>query len=77
VKSWTCPFSGTRNNFPPKYADHISERPPPEMLYPTVDYILPLQISGHISPPSFVFLIDTCLYQEELETLKDTLQQVK
>ncbi|XP_053990610.1 uncharacterized protein LOC128882855 [Hylaeus volcanicus] len=75
VKSWTCPFSGTRNNFPPKYADHISERPPPEMLYPTVDYILPLQISGHISPPSFVFLIDTCLYQEELDTLKDTLQQ--
>lgn len=76
TKSWTCPFSGTRNAFPAKYADHISERPPPEMLYPTVDYILPTQTSGYVAPPSFVFVIDTCLFDEELDTLKDSLQQI-
>lgn len=75
-KIWTCPFSGVRNSFPPKYAEHISERPPPEMLYPTVDYILPVQSAGVVAPPSFLFVVDTCLFEEELDTLKDSLQQV-
>lgn len=75
-KTWTCPFSGTRNPFPPKYAENVSERPPPEILYPTVDYILPAHSAGIVAPPSFLFVVDTCLFEEELESLKDSLQQV-
>ncbi|XP_055389012.1 LOW QUALITY PROTEIN: uncharacterized protein LOC129618233 [Condylostylus longicornis] len=76
-KTWICPFSGIRNPFPPKYAEHIAdERLPPELVFPTVDYILPAHSGGIVPAPSFLFVVDTCLFEEELDTLKDSLQQV-
>ncbi|KAF8820950.1 Sec23/Sec24 trunk domain-containing protein [Cardiosporidium cionae] len=41
-KSWVCPFTLARSLFPPRYADHISERTlPTELMYPSIEYILP------------------------------------
>lgn len=74
-KAWVCPFSGARTPFPPKYAEHVAKSAPPEMMYTSVDYLLPPQVCGYVAPPSFLFVVDTCLFEEELETLKDSLQQ--
>eukprot|EP00820_Chromera_velia_P026327 Cvel_10288.t1-p1 / transcript=Cvel_10288.t1 / gene=Cvel_10288 / organism=Chromera_velia_CCMP2878 / gene_product=Protein transport protein SEC23, putative / transcript_product=Protein transport protein SEC23, putative / location=Cvel_scaffold617:73357-76732(+) / protein_length=303 / sequence_SO=supercontig / SO=protein_coding / is_pseudo=false len=76
-KTWTDPFSGQRNTFPPHYAEHISEQSlPAELMYPTLEYILPQHAGGVVSPPIFLFCVDTCIIEEELEQLKDSLQQV-
>jgi len=76
-KTWTCPFSGTRNRFPAHYAEHMSEQNLPAELLPrftTVEYELPGRDSG---PPVFLFVVDTCFKEkEELDELKDSLQQV-
>ena len=66
----------TRNHFPPHYADNISETNLPAELIPqftTVEYEIQSQpVAG---PPIFLFLVDTCLDEEELTHLKDALQQ--
>jgi protein transport protein SEC23 len=76
TKQWTCPFSYQRNNFPPHYAQAISETNLPAELvqqYTTVEYELPGRFSG---PPVFLFVVDTCFHSEEdLEPLKDALHQ--
>ena len=76
-KTWTCPFTGARNQFPAHYASHISEQNLPAELLPqftTVEYELPGRDFG---PPVFLFVVDTCFKdKEELDELKDSLQQV-
>lgn len=87
-KSWTCPFSLQRNSFPSHYAAHISEQNlPAELLYPTIEYILPptqslpstaaAAVGGQqvLPPPLFVLVLDTCVIEEEIEQLKDSLLQ--
>eukprot|EP00750_Incisomonas_marina_P024972 INCI5258.1.p1 GENE.INCI5258.1~~INCI5258.1.p1 ORF type:complete len:765 (-),score=86.15 INCI5258.1:403-2697(-) len=75
TKQWTCPFSNQRNNFPPHYAQAISETNLPAELiqqYTTVEYELPGRYNG---PPVFLFVVDTCFHTEEdLAELKDSLQ---
>ncbi|RHY14354.1 hypothetical protein DYB25_005379, partial [Aphanomyces astaci] len=74
-KLWVCPFCITRNHFPPHYAEHISEQNLPAELIPsfsTLEYELPQRQAG---PPIFVFCLDTCLPEDELEELKDSIQQ--
>jgi|EP00505_MAST-04D_sp_SCG-Rhode-Island_P003435 protein transport protein SEC23 len=74
-KLWTCPFCLTRNHFPPHYAEFLSEQNLPAELIPqytTLEYELPNRRAG---PPVFVFVVDTCLPEEQLEELKDSLQQ--
>jgi len=75
-KLWTCPFSQTtRNVFPPHYAQNISEQNLPAELIPqftTIEYELPARPAG---PPIFMYVIDTCIDKEELEALKDSVQQ--
>ena len=74
-KVWWCPFCAGKNAFPPHYAEHISDvNLPCEMQagFTTMEYILPQQI---VSPPTFVFVIDLALIDEELEDLKDSLMQ--
>jgi len=74
-KLWTCPFCTTRNHFPPHYAENISESSVPAELIPqftTVEYEFQTQ---YIGPPVFLFVVDTCLDEEELIHLKDALQQ--
>ncbi|GJP53086.1 hypothetical protein CLOM_g12223 [Closterium sp. NIES-68] len=74
-KMWVCPFCYQRNQFPPHYAA-ISEQNLPAELFPqytTIEYSLPLAAPAH--PPVFLFLLDTCLIEEELGYLKTAVSQ--
>ncbi|EEA07304.1 Sec23/Sec24 trunk domain-containing protein [Cryptosporidium muris RN66] len=76
-KVWTCPFSLQRIPFPPHYAEHISENVlPAELMHPSIEYILPATPGNTSNPPVFVFVIDTCLIEAELNELRDSIQQV-
>ncbi|EPR59669.1 Sec23/Sec24 trunk domain-containing protein [Toxoplasma gondii RUB] len=85
-KQWTCPFSLQRNAFPNHYAMHISEQNlPAELLYPTIEYILPqpmpaanapgVSAGESLPPPLFFLVVDTCVIEEELDQLRDSLMQ--
>merc|ERR1719271_2327477 len=74
-KMWTCPFCLTRNAFPPHYAQHINEQNLPAELIPmcsTIEYIIPQSVCN---PPVFLMILDIALIEEELEQVKDSLQQ--
>lgn len=74
AKIWMCPFCFQRNHFPAHYAS-ISETNQPAELFPqctTVEYSL--QGERGVSPV-FLFLLDTCLIEEELGYLKASLTQ--
>ncbi|KAF7837061.1 protein transport protein SEC23-like [Senna tora] len=90
AKIWICPFCYQRNHFPPHY-NAISETNVPGELYPqytTVEYALPLSTNpnsfgnpnldpAHQLQPSpvFVFVLDTCMIEEEMEYVKSALRQ--
>ncbi|KAK2641675.1 hypothetical protein Ddye_023438 [Dipteronia dyeriana] len=87
AKIWICPFCYQRNHFPPHYAA-ISETNLPCELYPqytTVQYALPSSIpnpnpnfpaaSDPQLSPVFVFVLDTCMIEEELGYVKSALKQ--
>ncbi|KAJ9109569.1 GTPase-activating protein S23 [Naganishia adeliensis] len=71
-KIWICPFCLQRNPFPPHYKDITPTNLPPELLpkYTTIEYTLsrPAQV-----PPIFIFVIDTCLDEDDLKALKETI----
>ena len=76
AKLWECPFCNTRVSFPKEYADFITETNLPAELYPentTVEYKLNKKESNH---PTFIFLIDVSVEEDELNELKDSVQQV-
>lgn len=67
---WFCPICHQRNSLPPNYTD-ISEANLPAELIPeftTVEYALPRQPSPS---PVFLFVLDTCSREDELQTAKD------
>eukprot|EP00186_Timspurckia_oligopyrenoides_P002983 CAMPEP_0182448514 /NCGR_PEP_ID=MMETSP1172-20130603/27708_1 /TAXON_ID=708627 /ORGANISM="Timspurckia oligopyrenoides, Strain CCMP3278" /LENGTH=729 /DNA_ID=CAMNT_0024645409 /DNA_START=304 /DNA_END=2493 /DNA_ORIENTATION=- len=69
-KLWICPFCMQRNALPPQYAD-ISETNLPAELIPnftTVEYKLPRNLAP---PPVFLFVLDTCIQEDELNTAKE------
>jgi hypothetical protein len=72
-KLWVCPFCFHRNPFPPNYADISETNLPAELIpkYTTIEYVLTR--SQPSPPPAFLFLIDTCLPEEELQELKSSL----
>ena len=75
AKLWVCPFCGTYNNFPSNYAAHISpENLVPELLQTatTIEYTLTKRPPS--AAPAFVWLVDRCLPEDELDALKETLQ---
>lgn len=75
TKLWSCAFCGMRNHFPPHYAENISETSLPAELIPqftTVEYQLQNAPSG---APTFLFVVDTCIDEDELGHLRDALQQ--
>ncbi|MBA0854886.1 hypothetical protein Goshw_006362 [Gossypium schwendimanii] len=83
AKIWICPFCYQRNQFPPHYA-MISETNLPCELYPqytTVQYTLqrnPDPNNPSNAPqlqPVFVFVLDTCMIEEELMFAKSALKQ--
>ncbi|KAK8682715.1 hypothetical protein V6N13_055090 [Hibiscus sabdariffa] len=83
AKIWICPFCYQRNHFPQHYAV-ISETNLPCELYPqhtTVQYSL--QANANSNNPSsapqlqpvFVFVLDTCMIEEELGFAKSAMKQ--
>merc|ERR1719343_862079 len=75
TKQWTCPFCMQRNPFPPHYAEHITETNLPAELLPmcsTIEYIIPQAVCN---PPVFLMVLDIALIEEELDQVKDSLQQ--
>ncbi|KAK2443281.1 protein transport protein SEC23 [Trifolium repens] len=75
AKIWICPFCFQRNHFPPHY-NAISETNLPGELYPqytTVEYAIPHSDPNPIPSPVFLFLLDTCLIEEEINFVKSAL----
>ncbi|KAG2499921.1 hypothetical protein HYH03_002208 [Edaphochlamys debaryana] len=74
-KVWICPFCHSRNHFPAHYQG-ISDTNMPAELYPnycTIEYTLPRTVAPH--PPAYVFLIDTCVSEDELGACKTAIMQ--
>lgn len=74
---WICPFCFQRNHFPQHYSG-ISETNVPAELYPqftTIQYAIQ-NPGGHNSPPVYLFVLDTCMLDEELEFAKSALKRV-
>ncbi|WVO16590.1 protein transporter SEC23 [Cryptococcus depauperatus] len=72
-KMWICPFCLQRNPFPPHYHQDLSPTSLPPELQPkftTIEYTLsrPAQV-----PPIFLYVVDTCVDEDELNALKETL----
>ncbi|KAF6133982.1 hypothetical protein GIB67_040746 [Kingdonia uniflora] len=77
AKIWICPFCFQRNHFPHHYST-ISETQFPAELFPqytTVEYAAFGPESGPALPPVFLFVLDTCVIEEELGFVKSALQQ--
>ncbi|PVU90104.1 hypothetical protein BB559_004790 [Furculomyces boomerangus] len=71
-KIWICPFCLQRNSFPAHYKEISTHNLPPELQpnYTTIEYTLARTAPV---PPIFIFVVDTCLSEEDLKALKDSL----
>lgn len=68
---WICPFCMNRNPFPAHYSQISETCRPYELQYSTLDYkILRAPIP---TPPIFLYVIDTCMEEEELNSLKQSI----
>ncbi|KAM6542776.1 hypothetical protein CsatB_007223 [Cannabis sativa] len=77
AKIWTCPFCFQRNHFPHNY-DSISDENLPAELFPdytTIEYDDRSATGSPTSPPVFMFVVDTCIIEEEMAYLKSSLSQ--
>ncbi len=76
TKVWACALCGVRNPFPAHYAGMTESNLPAELLpnITTIEYPLLRQSRG--MPPVFLFVVDTCLGEEDAQALKDSLLQV-
>jgi protein transport protein SEC23 len=73
AKLWVCNFCFQRNPFPPQYAAISEQHSPAELIpsFTTIEYTIQRAPS---MPPVFLFVVDTCMDEEELTALKDSLQ---
>jgi protein transport protein SEC23 len=76
AKIWVCPFCFQRNHFPPHYNDISENNLPAELIpqYTTIEYALPRAPAG---PQVYLWVVDTCMDETELQALKDSLEQVR
>ncbi|KAJ1685680.1 hypothetical protein LUZ63_017070 [Rhynchospora breviuscula] len=80
AKIWICPICYSRNHFPPHYQSISEERIPGELYSActTVEYS-PYESNPAAMPvpppPVFLFVIDTCVIEEELEFVKSAMRQ--
>ncbi|KAK6919848.1 Zinc finger, Sec23/Sec24-type [Dillenia turbinata] len=76
AKIWICPFCFQRNHFPPHYSSISDENLPAELFpqYTTIEYQFPPENSPTV-PPVFLFVVDTCMIEEEIGFLKSSLSQ--
>ncbi|CAK7349249.1 unnamed protein product [Dovyalis caffra] len=78
AKIWICPFCFQRNHFPPHYASISADNLPAELFSQctTIEYEDPQMISSSSpSPMIFMFVVDTCIIEEEMGFLKSSLSQ--
>ncbi|KAK7386241.1 hypothetical protein VNO78_26315 [Psophocarpus tetragonolobus] len=78
AKIWICPFCFQRNHFPPHYASISDDSLPAELFpqYTTVEYNSdPAAAAGTTVPPVFLFVVDTCVIEEEIGFLRSALAQ--
>ncbi|KAL2965707.1 hypothetical protein AAZX31_16G075900 [Glycine max] len=79
AKIWICPFCFQRNHFPPHYASISDDSLPAELFpqYTTVEYnsdaVGPTNTPS--VPPVFLFVVDTCVIEEEIGFLRSALAQ--
>ncbi|GLT73710.1 hypothetical protein SLA2020_455480 [Shorea laevis] len=75
AKIWICPFCFHRSHFPPQYASISDENLPAELFpqYTTIEYQSPGEAAS--VPPVFMFVLDTCIIEEEIGFLKSALSQ--
>lgn len=73
-KMWLCAFCGTRNHFPHHYAEISTTNRPAEIIpqCTTMEYLLDARPGA---PPVFLFVVDTCVVEEELTQLKTSILQ--
>ncbi|XP_058812176.1 protein transport protein Sec23A isoform X1 [Topomyia yanbarensis] len=73
AKLWVCNFCFQRNPFPPQYAAISEQHQPAELIagFSTIEYTI---TRAPCLPPVFLFVVDTCMDEEELTALKDSLQ---
>ena len=74
-KVWSCPLCHSRNHFPPHYQGINENNMPAELYasYSTIEYTLPRTVQPH--PPVYLFLIDTCVSEDELSAAKAAVMQ--
>ena len=72
-KLWVCPFCFQRNHFPAQYAEISESLLPAELQCTTIEYVLPHRTAA---PPAFLLVVDTCLPEDELKVLKESLIQL-
>jgi len=74
AKIWICPFCFQRNHFPTHYAEISEQNLPAELIptYTTIEYALPRQKAG---PPVMLWVVDTCMVEDELHAVRDSLEQ--
>ncbi|XP_058084784.1 protein transport protein SEC23 C [Magnolia sinica] len=77
AKIWICPFCFQRNHFPPHYSSMAEDNLPAELFpqYTTIEYCSPVEAPIPTVPPVFLFVVDTCIIEEELAFLKSALSQ--
>ncbi|XP_051940324.1 protein transport protein Sec23B isoform X1 [Hippocampus zosterae] len=73
AKIWACNFCFQRNPFPPSYAGISEVNQPAELMpqFSTIEYIVQ---RGPSAPLIFLYVVDTCLEEEDLQALKESLQ---
>uniref|UniRef100_A0AAZ3QFK7 Protein transport protein SEC23 n=1 Tax=Oncorhynchus tshawytscha TaxID=74940 RepID=A0AAZ3QFK7_ONCTS len=73
AKIWACNFCFQRNPFPPSYAGISDVNQPAELMpqFSTIEYIVQ---RGPPNPLIFLYVVDTCLEEEDLQALKESLQ---
>ncbi|KAL9269709.1 transport protein SEC23 C-like protein [Drosera capensis] len=80
AKIWICPFCFSRNHFPPHYSSIADDQLPPELIpqYTTVEYQMTPVVAWSTNralPPVFLFVVDTCVIEEEIGLVKSALSQ--
>ncbi|XP_045430260.1 protein transport protein Sec23B isoform X2 [Pipistrellus kuhlii] len=73
AKLWACNFCFQRNQFPPAYTGISEVNQPAELMpqFSTIEYMIQ---RGPQSPLVFLYVVDTCLEEEDLQALKESLQ---
>ena len=72
---WICPLCFGRNHFPAQYNGINEQMLPAELFqeYTTIEYRLPAL--KPVYAPAYVFVVDTCLSEEELNASQGAISQ--